>query len=361
MEIKTFKHNDWVKIWDGGWSFLSCSHFGDEYTKEIIFGKRPFQSQSIIFSSKGRSSGWMKQSDRDILGKHLSNKIKNKKSAEIISTELIFQAKNFLQFISKNENTVANQKLYTEFWKRLCVYYKAHINVKYVVDYLNPTDLKRYLPILQKARLVAEPVLNRTEEFMQSFAKLMAKKIGLEQKLILCLTKSEIEDFLKSNILPKKSILKKRFEGSVILSDRKTSTVFSGEKFKKTEQLVHTTTYQKEIRGVTAYPGKANGTARVILDTKKIKIFNIGDILITGATRPEFLPLMSKAAAFVTDAGGILSHAAITAREMKKPCIIGAKIATKIFRDGDIIEVDANTGIVKNLNNKINLKNYGHK
>jgi len=55
---------------------------------------------------------------------------------------------------------------------------------------------------------------------------------------------------------------------------------------------------------------------------------------------------MEKAAAFVTDEGGVLCHAAIVAREMKKPCVIGTKIATRIFKDGDIVEVDAYTGKV---------------
>ena len=67
-------------------------------------------------------------------------------------------------------------------------------------------------------------------------------------------------------------------------------------------------------------------------------------------TRPEFLPLMKKAVAFITDAGGILSHAAIMARELEKPCIIGTRIASKILKDGDLVEVDADKGIVKILN-----------
>ena len=58
---------------------------------------------------------------------------------------------------------------------------------------------------------------------------------------------------------------------------------------------------------------------------------------------------MEKASAFVTDEGGILCHAAIVAREMKKPCIIGTKVSTKILKDGDMVEVDADNGIVKVL------------
>jgi pyruvate,water dikinase len=68
-----------------------------------------------------------------------------------------------------------------------------------------------------------------------------------------------------------------------------------------------------------------------------------GDILVTGMTRPEYLPFVKKCSAFITDAGGMLSHAAITARELHKPCIIGTEIATKILKDGDLIEVDATT------------------
>lgn len=106
----------------------------------------------------------------------------------------------------------------------------------------------------------------------------------------------------------------------------------------------------QEIRGVIANKGKYRGEARIIIDAKKeAKRFKNGDILITSMTRPEFLPLMAKAGAFVTDEGGISCHAAIIAREMGKPCIIGTKISTKILKDGDLVEVDANKGIVKIL------------
>mgnify|MGYP001562085147 CR=1 FL=1 len=75
-----------------------------------------------------------------------------------------------------------------------------------------------------------------------------------------------------------------------------------------------------------------------------------GDILVTFMPAPSHISAMEKAAAFVTDEGGITCHAAIVAREMKKPCIIGTKIATKVLKDGDMVEVDANKGIVKIIN-----------
>jgi pyruvate,water dikinase len=61
---------------------------------------------------------------------------------------------------------------------------------------------------------------------------------------------------------------------------------------------------------------------------------------------------MEKAAAFITDEGGITCHAAIVSRELKKPCIIGTKIATQVLKDGDLVEVDANNGVVKIMNSK---------
>lgn len=101
------------------------------------------------------------------------------------------------------------------------------------------------------------------------------------------------------------------------------------------------------VRGEVASRGKVIGIARIITEKTQFDRFNDGEILVTGMTRPEFVPLMKKAAAIVTDEGGITSHAAIVSRELRKPCIIGTKIATKIFKDGDTIEVDAEQGIVK--------------
>src|SRR3989344_284293 len=177
LNLNAFKHDDWTKIYEGRWSFLTSTHFIEQYTKEITFGGRPFKSQSIIFVAHGRSAGWMRQKDRDVLGNYLSKEVtENPKLTKKLSQKLESQAINFLAFIDKNENTIATRELYDEFWRRLLEYYHPHINVKYVVDYLHPDLLKKYLPDLQAARLTAEPVLNRTEDFMISFAKLLGKK-----------------------------------------------------------------------------------------------------------------------------------------------------------------------------------------
>ena len=90
----------------------------------------------------------------------------------------------------------------------------------------------------------------------------------------------------------------------------------------------------QQFNGQVAYPGKVIGTVRKIMSYAKSNELKEGEILVTAMTTPEFLPALKKASAFVTDEGGIASHAAIVAREMKKPCIVATKVATKLLKIG---------------------------
>lgn len=103
----------------------------------------------------------------------------------------------------------------------------------------------------------------------------------------------------------------------------------------------------KELKGMNAYPGKVTAKVRIIWKKEEIPKLKKGEIIVSEMTSPEFLPGIKRAAAIITDEGGITCHAAIVAREIKRPCIVGTKIATKVLKDGDLVEVDANNGIVK--------------
>ena len=74
-----------------------------------------------------------------------------------------------------------------------------------------------------------------------------------------------------------------------------------------------------------------------------------GEILVSSMTHPDYSIGFQKAKAIITDEGGVSSHAAIVAREMKIPCIIGTKIATRALKDGDRVEVDANKGVIRKI------------
>jgi phosphohistidine swiveling domain-containing protein len=111
-------------------------------------------------------------------------------------------------------------------------------------------------------------------------------------------------------------------------------------------------TEKTEFKGNIAYKGVVRGIVKIVKNISELDKVKKGDILVTPMTFPSFIAAMNIASAFVTDEGGITCHAAIIAREMHKPCIIGTKIATKILKDGDLIEVDADKGIVKILKRK---------
>jgi len=102
-----------------------------------------------------------------------------------------------------------------------------------------------------------------------------------------------------------------------------------------------------EVKGTIAFKGKVKGTVKIVTKVEEINKVKKGNVLVTQMTFPSYIPAMVKAVAFVTDEGGITCHAAIVAREMNKPCIIGTKVATKIFKDGDLVEVDAIKGVIK--------------
>jgi len=149
-----------------------------------------------------------------------------------------------------------------------------------------------------------------------------------------------------------KQVIKMRKKGFCTLALTREIKIISGTECQKIQTNVHLSRPEKQqeiLKGNIAHLGKVSGRCQVIKNIKDIHKVKKGDILVTAMTNPNYIPAMEKAAAFVTDEGGLLCHAAIIAREMHKPCLIGTKIATKVFQDGDIIEVDADKGIVKKL------------
>jgi len=104
---------------------------------------------------------------------------------------------------------------------------------------------------------------------------------------------------------------------------------------------------KKEIHGNCASPGKAVGLARVCHTKEDLAQFKDKEILVAAMTRPEFVPAMKKAAAIVTDEGGITCHAAIVSRELGIPCIIGTRVGTKVLKTGDRVLVNADHGVVQ--------------
>lgn len=148
----------------------------------------------------------------------------------------------------------------------------------------------------------------------------------------------------------KKSDIKARKKGYALTIKLDKVNVITGKKLKgflKQERNIFKTAH-KLINGVVAQKGKAKGRVRIgtpysFHDLKR------GEVLVTGMTTPEATPFLKRVVAIVTDEGGITCHAAVVSRELGIPCVISTKIATRVLKDGDRVEVDADRGIVKKI------------
>jgi phosphohistidine swiveling domain-containing protein len=176
----------------------------------------------------------------------------------------------------------------------------------------------------------------------------LGQAYGLKEKEIGCYTLADLDELINNNKRLSVSEINSRQKGhGLLLHDDKLILVTGAQLDKLKPQTPDKKGVVDQIRGSIACRGIIRGVAKIVLRASEQHKINNGDILVTSMTTPDYLPSMKKAAAFVTDEGGITCHAAIVARELKKPCIIGTKNATKVLRDGDIIEVDADKGVVK--------------
>lgn len=102
----------------------------------------------------------------------------------------------------------------------------------------------------------------------------------------------------------------------------------------------------RTLRGVAGSAGTASGVARVVRSPEEFANVRPGDILVCRSTTPAWTPIFGTVAALVTDAGGVLSHTAIVAREYGLPAVVGTKYATRFVRDGQAVTVDGEQGLV---------------
>ncbi|NTV41328.1 MAG: hypothetical protein HGA61_03595, partial [Candidatus Moranbacteria bacterium] len=180
----------------------------------------------------------------------------------------------------------------------------------------------------------------------------LCQKYSFKYEDAAFLTPAEIDKVISGNLNISDFSLNERKNGGILLYDYQGKEIFlvgdeASKVWKNISSDVSRFADAKEIKGKTGFRGLVSGKVRIIMDAHNSENFQEGEILVTGMTRPDFLQLMKLAAAIITDEGGITCHAAIVAREMKKPCIIGTKIATKVLCDGDFVEIDAENGIVR--------------
>ncbi len=216
------------------------------------------------------------------------------------------------------------------------------------VSYFLP-DIK---DVSQKDQDLGMALRNRTLDFLEFTDHVLQDTLKDLYPNLGDLVKYISIDELKRNEIPNEEVLKER-EKHYIYYDFKIHTNISIAEFLKDNNIEikedAIPENLKEIKGQTAMGGKVTGPVRILHKKSEIPELLDGEVLVATMTTPDYLPAMNKAIAFVTDEGGVTCHAAIVAREIGKPCVIGTKIATKALKTGDIIEIDADAGLIKIL------------
>ncbi|MBI2476103.1 MAG: hypothetical protein HYV67_02585 [Candidatus Taylorbacteria bacterium] len=209
-------------------------------------------------------------------------------------------------------------------------------------------EISKSLRSIGERRFAMHHVWMRAFREVHIMLKEIGRRGGLSTLAVKNCTRKEINDLLNNKTIMLSEIKKRimRFEFIYKRNKFYLSSVIT----RLTEVVID----KNEIKGQVAFTGVVRG--EVLLVHESLRGISLSDIkikensiLVTMMTSPDMLPLMKKALAFVTDEGGLLCHAAIIARDMKKPCIIGTKVATKVLKDGDMVEVDTNKGLVKIL------------
>lgn len=205
------------------------------------------------------------------------------------------------------------------------------------------TVSKEFLDICFDMRKKMEFVFKIGESLGKKLIKKAEKEVGLESGTLENLTYREFCVYCDNKKLPKHIEKRKDFV-LIRIATNKDFVFYDKEKLDQINlPRIKKTNF---VKGVSASKGKVVGTVKMMRTLDDAKKVNKGDVLIASMTDPRYMSAMQKAYAFVTDEGGITCHAAIVARELKKPCVIGTKVATKTFKDGDTVEVNADEGFV---------------
>ena len=190
---------------------------------------------------------------------------------------------------------------------------------------------------------------------MLPFFAEIAKRMGISTKDISYVRTSEVINFLKNNVTISSGFIRDRKKGFVMyLNDQSKIVCLQGDIVQEVLTIFHLSNKTKvinEIKGMVASRGKAIGKVAIIHGIKDLSKVTNGSILVAITTHPDYMIAMRKAAAIITDEGGITCHAAIVSREYNIPCIVVTQNATKILKDNDTVEVNAIEGWVKKITN----------
>lgn len=295
----------------------------EEKHELLVYATQPIMLASIMLLAQEAKTKNIKQLTKDFIWITTLNIYDNPATEEDIKNR-----------ISDKENKITKPSTFSKLSNNIQLLVEASRNNAYIKD--RRDDYRR---------MGTYYIIPLYEE--------IGKRLNLTRKELSFLTPNEIENGLLRRTEFLKEKANKREEHGFMMWWHNNKLDFEDDlsKINKIkDKLGISDKIEKEVgefKGVIGCKGRIIGKIKVITTVKELNKIQKGDIMVAVTTNPDYLPGMERASAFVTDEGGMTCHAAIVAREMKKPCIVGTKIATLVLKDNDEVEINANHGVIR--------------
>lgn len=325
---------------------------------EKIFKYKKNNSLYIYHDNRLAAFYSVKDSKKEaLLGYRFYSKEKNVKFVISLKKKIFSKVKNYSRYFSKiNIKKISDNELKGQIIKLLGMYHEA-LSVHYLTQ---PQFFERFEEINKDNKKVFKQIAQARFRYTReawmtamNLSKVAFKEYSRRKKIKLEYVESLLYEELKKDRINFDE-LKRRYSRFLIFSSFHKISLLTGQKaifyIKKFENFGKL----KIVKGIIGNRGLIKAKAFVIknenLDFKRLPTrMRKGMVLIVQNAWPELSKYYKSASAIITNEGGITSHGVVVARELKIPCIVGTKIATKIFKTGDLVEVDANKGIVRKL------------
>lgn len=201
-------------------------------------------------------------------------------------------------------------------------------------------DLLRLVSLVVWSKPRRKDYQSKSYWHMERWYREVARRLGISLREVRSMPQAMLWTSLQSGRVDRKKI-QELYAFHVVAPGARGPVVLSGKKARRFLKTVYEEKIEvkgREWIGSSACPGKARGVVRIINSAEDISKMQEGDILVSVATTPSIVSAMRKAAAILTDEGGLTCHAAIVSRELNIPCVVGLKVITTALSDGDRVE-----------------------
>lgn len=233
---------------------------------------------------------------------------------------------------------------YKELMARYFQLYKApypHFLITLFADSVG----KEHIDAMADFRFFSRACFNKTHEYILPLLEEISRQYALIVEELKFLTPAEIL-LLLDNVPTEIDIQQK------VSQRQQCYFLFHNGAFELKENATYDVNehFSDTLQGIGTSAFVYTGKVKIIASKQDAEKIEQGDVIVTRMTTPDLInPLFQKAGALVTDEGGITCHAAVISREFNLPAIMGIRNATKLLKDGDIVEVDAEKGVVRKI------------